>query len=540
MPGLNGTYDAFLSSQEPNNVQTFDSPDLSVKPTITTQTPTSKKWVSTPKQPAKYILEKDSELTRLYGINASQKDKRAFEKYWDSSDRLAQEQYWLAKDKAQTEDFNETMQRWDDWMNLSQEAKLARHNEITSIHNNLMKEKKDATYFDAVQVYNKQPKQPNLTPTIEITGEVGKTAETNTETNTTTTTTTETPKTLTTTTPTTTTTSTTETEETEETPATTVTDDVFNGLSANDAALLKKAREHYPFTSLEEVKLYQRMLGVNPDGDFGQNTIAAMKNHPNMYTYWTDRAVKFGFKNIVGVRDWQKANGVANPDGQFGPSSEQLYNQLKSMTEKKQQGGTIDDVQAQVRELVNKAAEGDKNASDQIQQIVEAAKQGNKEALQLLQLIQQEIQSRKKLRRGAKLNYLKSLKGQCLDGEEIVYFKKGGKTCKKCEKVNKNQIGGSLLAPLAIRKAAMEKVAIDKDKFKKFRGPLGAAGAAGASAAGSVGSNGKVYDGGMLPEVVATPVYDGGTLPEFTVQGKRPIYNGGTLPEFTITRSYRR
>ena len=37
-------------------------------------------------------------------------------------------------------------------------------------------------------------------------------------------------------------------------------------------------------------------------------------------------------------------------------------------------------------------------------------------------------------RKGAKLNYLKSLKGDCPEGEEVVYFQKGGNICKKCEK----------------------------------------------------------------------------------------------------------
>lgn len=35
---------------------------------------------------------------------------------------------------------------------------------------------------------------------------------------------------------------------------------------------------------------------------------------------------------------------------------------------------------------------------------------------------------------GSKLNYIKSLKGDCPDDEEVVYFKKGGMICKACEK----------------------------------------------------------------------------------------------------------
>ena len=101
-----------------------------------------------------------------------------------------------------------------------------------------------------------------------------------------------------------------------------------------------------------------------------------------------------------------------------------------------QQGGAApqQNIQQQVKQLVQAAAQGNKEASAQIQQIVNAAKQGNQQAIQILELIQQEIQALQMARKGAKLNYLKSLKGDCPEGEEVVYFQKGGTICKKCEK----------------------------------------------------------------------------------------------------------
>lgn len=103
---------------------------------------------------------------------------------------------------------------------------------------------------------------------------------------------------------------------------------------------------------------------------------------------------------------------------------------------KYQQGGAVQqqNIQQQVRQLVQAAAQGNKEASAQIQQIVDAAKQGDQQAIQILELIQQEIQAMQMAKRGAKLNYLKSLKGDCAEGEEVVYFQKGGNICKKCEK----------------------------------------------------------------------------------------------------------
>lgn len=53
----------------------------------------------------------------------------------------------------------------------------------------------------------------------------------------------------------------------------------------------------------------------------------------------------------------------------------------------------------------------------------------------------QEVQSQKpKARLGAKLNYVKELKGGCPEGQEVVYFKKGGMICKKC--AAKQEAGG--------------------------------------------------------------------------------------------------
>lgn len=47
---------------------------------------------------------------------------------------------------------------------------------------------------------------------------------------------------------------------------------------------------------------------------------------------------------------------------------------------------------------------------------------------------QQQAQAMQMARHGAKLNYIKSLRGQCPDGYEVSYFKKGGQLCKTCIK----------------------------------------------------------------------------------------------------------
>ena len=59
----------------------------------------------------------------------------------------------------------------------------------------------------------------------------------------------------------------------------------------------------------------------------------------------------------------------------------------------------------------------------------EGLKQAYAEFMQMIQ--QQQVQAAKF---GAKLNYIKSLRGQCPEGYEISYYKVGGTLCKKCMK----------------------------------------------------------------------------------------------------------
>lgn len=102
-----------------------------------------------------------------------------------------------------------------------------------------------------------------------------------------------------------------------------------------------------------------------------------------------------------------------------------------------QQGG--DDVQAQIIQLVQAAMQGDEQASQQIEQIMQAAQQGDEQAAQLAQLIQEVVQqmqgqAAQAAKKGAKLNYIRRLRGECGPDEELVYFKSGGQICKKCQK----------------------------------------------------------------------------------------------------------
>ena len=74
---------------------------------------------------------------------------------------------------------------------------------------------------------------------------------------------------------------------------------------------------------------------------------------------------------------------------------------------------------------------------------MQAAQQGNQQAAQIAQMIQQVAQQMQQqqvqaARFGAKLNYIKQLKGQCPEGYKMEYYKEGGQLCKKCMKVQQN------------------------------------------------------------------------------------------------------
>lgn len=91
-------------------------------------------------------------------------------------------------------------------------------------------------------------------------------------------------------------------------------------------------------------------------------------------------------------------------------------------------------IEQQAMALVQAAMQGDKQANQTIQNIMQAAQQGDQQAVQVAQLLKaiiQEMQGSRKARLGAKLNYFKQT-SECPEGQEVVYFKKGGELCKVC------------------------------------------------------------------------------------------------------------
>lgn len=77
------------------------------------------------------------------------------------------------------------------------------------------------------------------------------------------------------------------------------------------------------------------------------------------------------------------------------------------------------------------------------QAVQEMGQEGIQKAYQqFMQEMQQ--QQAQKAKFGAKINYIKELRGQCPDGYELQYYKSGGQLCKKCIKKQVMQNGEDL------------------------------------------------------------------------------------------------
>lgn len=121
----------------------------------------------------------------------------------------------------------------------------------------------------------------------------------------------------------------------------------------------------------------------------------------------------------------------------------------------KQQGGQLSPEQQELQYallgyvVATKKQPKDENEINQIaQQLIQLKQQDPNKYNQLVQLGQQA--QAQKAEKGAKINYLKKLKGQCPEGEELVYFKKGGMLDCGCQK---KQNGGEVKKPKENKKS---------------------------------------------------------------------------------------
>lgn len=153
----------------------------------------------------------------------------------------------------------------------------------------------------------------------------------------------------------------------------------------------------------------------------------------DLYEPYPNKVVSSGSSLVDQINTMLRKNTIPNPMGNPGQRVQLGQNQFL------QQGGAVQNIEQQVTQLVQAAAGGDQKATQQIEQIMQAAQQGDQQAVQIAQIIQKVIttmQQQKgiKAKLGAKLDYLRKIKGLCPDGEELVYMKQGGRVCPVCQK----------------------------------------------------------------------------------------------------------
>lgn len=128
-------------------------------------------------------------------------------------------------------------------------------------------------------------------------------------------------------------------------------------------------------------------------------------------------------------------------------------------TTKFQQGGTMNNQQELQKAFMAYLIQDAQSQGVQIQseQDLQAyAEQLGEDGIKAkYQEFMQKMQGGVMARLGAKLEYYKKLKGVCPEGEELVYFKQGGRICKACQKAQKG--------------TKVTKKANEVDKFKAGR-----------------------------------------------------------------------
>ena len=219
-----------------------------------------------------------------------------------------------------------------------------------------------------------------------------------------------------------------------------------------------------------DIRQGMRDMGLNPYSYSGSDRrqLRTYLNNPTSDNY-TESISK-----IVGdSRVQQRMLNNAVQTDKYQLAKPQLvdlkFKQGGMLVNKYQQGGATSDPMDQLAQVAAKFLQGDTQSGQQLAQVFSDQKVGK----QLMQAVQQGVQQKdkraiiiaqaiqalsgsRKARLGAKLNYFRKSMGECPEGEKLVYFKKGGSICKKCQKMEE---GGTAdpIADFKKKKAAQKK-----------------------------------------------------------------------------------
>lgn len=204
-----------------------------------------------------------------------------------------------------------------------------------------------------------------------------------------------------------------------------------------------------PTYNRSQTRDYMRSIGMNPY-DYSGGERKALRTYLNNPKSMDSKYQPF--INQVQNQRTQKMIDSIGTNQLLKPETNKLNNQLVNL--KFKQGGQMykyaagaqmvqpqqansgqQGIEQQAMALVQAAMQGDQKANQTIQKIMQAAQQGDQQAAQVAQLLKtivQQMKGSRKARLGAKLDYIKQSIGECPEGQEVVYFKKGGEICKVC------------------------------------------------------------------------------------------------------------
>lgn len=229
-----------------------------------------------------------------------------------------------------------------------------------------------------------------------------------------------------------------------------------------------------PTYNRSQTRDYMRSIGMNPY-DYSGGERKALRTYLNNSGSMDSKYQPF--INQVQNQRTQKMIDSIGTNQLLKPETNKLNNQLVNL--KFKQGGQMykytagaqmvqpqqtsgqQGIEQQAMALVQAAMQGDKQANQTIQKIMQAAQQGDQQATQVAQLLKaivQQMKGSRKARLGAKLDYIKQSIGECPEGQEVVYFKKGGEICKVC--VGKKMQNGGKSDPIKNFKKKKEQDAV--------------------------------------------------------------------------------
>ena len=205
-----------------------------------------------------------------------------------------------------------------------------------------------------------------------------------------------------------------------------------------------------PTYNRSQTRDYMRSIGINPY-DYSGGERKALRTYLNNSGSMDSKYQPF--INQVQNQRTQKMVDSIGTNQLLKPETDtnKLNNQLVNLKFKQggqmykyaagaqmvqpQQASGQQGIEQQAMALVQAAMQGDQQANQTIQKIMQAAQQGDQQAAQVAQLLKaivQKMKGSRKARLGAKLDYIKQSIGECPEGQEVVYFKKGGEICKVC------------------------------------------------------------------------------------------------------------